>query len=235
MLGAFGFAAAALALAARDAFIGWDADQRGRQLHRVLGLSRFLIRPGAACRNLASKALSLALRRLPDVPAALRLPPPAGGNLCREACTRALRWPPPTGCRRERRARPLRGQRDRGAGETRWRATGAQLGVPAPEAPQALGAADKLAADVWAEHEFGGAPLGDVRLSQRLVKIVDQQAQAPTKSFPGAAQNDQAAVRGYYRLIDHPADSNILAPHRERTLQRMQGQAAVLCSRTART
>ncbi len=48
VLGAFGFAAAALALAARDAFIGWDADQRGRQLHRVLGLSRFLIRPGAA-------------------------------------------------------------------------------------------------------------------------------------------------------------------------------------------
>ena len=57
---------------------------------------------------------------------------------------------------------------------------------------------------------------------------------ATPKSFPGAAQNDQAAVRGYYRLIDQPADSevrpeNILAPHRERTLQRMQGQAAVLC------
>ena len=41
-------------------------------------------------------------------------------------------------------------------------------------------------------------------------------------------------MRGYYRLIDHPADSevtpeNILAPHRQRTLQRMQGQSAVLC------
>ena len=78
------------------------------------------------------------------------------------------------------------------------------------------------------------AQLGDVRLGKRLVKIVHKQAQAPTKSFPGAAQNDQAAVRGYYRLIDQAADSevrpeNILAPHRERTLQRMQGQAAVLC------
>ena len=35
-------------------------------------------------------------------------------------------------------------------------------------------------------------------------------------------------MRGYCRLIDQPADSavtpeNILAPHRERTLGRMQG------------
>ena len=66
VLGALGFAASALTLAARDAFIGWDADLRGRQLHRVVALSRFLIRPSVRCRNLASKALGLCLRRLPD-------------------------------------------------------------------------------------------------------------------------------------------------------------------------
>ena len=66
VLGALGFAASALTLAARDAFIGWDADLRSRQLHRVIALSRFLIRPSVACRNLASKALGLCLRRLPD-------------------------------------------------------------------------------------------------------------------------------------------------------------------------
>ena len=55
----------ALALAARDTFIGWDADLRSRQLHRVVALSRFLIRPGVRCQNLASKALGLCLRRLP--------------------------------------------------------------------------------------------------------------------------------------------------------------------------
>ena len=60
------------------------------------------------------------------------------------------------------------------------------------------------------------------------------QSEAPTKSFLGAAQQDRAAVKGHYRLIDQPADSqvtpeNILAPHRQRTLRRMQGQAAVLC------
>ena len=40
--------------------------RRCRQLHRVIGLSRFLIRPSVRCQNLASKALGLALRRLPD-------------------------------------------------------------------------------------------------------------------------------------------------------------------------
>ena len=63
-LGAPGFAASALALAARDEWIGWDAALRKRQLHRVVGLSRFLIRPSVRCRNLASTALGQCLRRL---------------------------------------------------------------------------------------------------------------------------------------------------------------------------
>ncbi len=87
---------------------------------------------------------------------------------------------------------------------------------------------------MWAQHEFGAAPLGDVRLSRRLVLSVRIQAEAPTKSFRGAAQKDLEAGRGYYRLIDLPADSavtpeNILARHGERTLGRMQGPEAVLC------
>ena len=44
----------------------------------------------------------------------------------------------------------------------------------------------------------------------------------------------RALVKGHYRLIDQPADSavtvdNILAPHRERTLRRMQAHDTVLC------
>ena len=242
VLGALGFAAAALALAARDAFIGWDADQRCRQLHRVTALSRFLIRPSVHCRNLASKALALALRRLPDDfqqrygYRPLLVETFVEKGLHKGTSLAASNW---------RRVGETAGRGRFAASGTavpvktvwlyplarEWRA---QLGVAEPPAPEALGPADNLAADVWAEHEFGGAPLGDVRLGKRLVKIVHKQAQAPTKSFPGAAQNDQAAVRGYYRLIDQAADSevrpeNILAPHRERTLQRMQGQAAVLC------
>ena len=65
-LGGFGFAAAALHLAARDAWIGWDDEQRRAYLHYVVGMSRFLLRPAVRCRNLASRALSLSLAALPD-------------------------------------------------------------------------------------------------------------------------------------------------------------------------
>ena len=64
-LGAAGVAASALQLAARDRWIGWDAARRRAHLHRVVGLSRFLIRPGVKCRNLASHVLGRVLRRLP--------------------------------------------------------------------------------------------------------------------------------------------------------------------------
>ena len=63
-LGGMGFAASALALAARDRWMGWEEGSRKRQLHRVVGMSRFLIREGVECRNLASKALGMVLRRL---------------------------------------------------------------------------------------------------------------------------------------------------------------------------
>jgi hypothetical protein len=65
-LGALGFAASALQLAARDAWIGWDPALRERHRHRVVGLNRFLLRPGVACRNLASCVYSGAIR--PPIP-----------------------------------------------------------------------------------------------------------------------------------------------------------------------
>ena len=45
-LGGIGIAASALHLAPRDRWIGWDAATRRAHLHRVVGLSRSLIRPG---------------------------------------------------------------------------------------------------------------------------------------------------------------------------------------------
>jgi hypothetical protein len=64
-LGGLGFGAAALQLAARDRWIGWTVPQRRAQLHRVVGLGRFLIRPSVRCHNLASRVLRLALAALP--------------------------------------------------------------------------------------------------------------------------------------------------------------------------
>ncbi len=108
------------------------------------------------------------------------------------------------------------------------------LGAAAPPPCAPLGPADGLALDEFAANELGQAPLGDVRLSKRLVQTAQMQAAAPMASIPAAAQGQRAAVKGHYRLIDQPDESavtpeNILAPHRQRTLRRLQAESVVLC------
>ncbi len=63
-LGCILFAAAAWALAPRDEWIGWDTLDRHFRLHLILNNSRFLIFPWVRVKNLASKALSLATKRI---------------------------------------------------------------------------------------------------------------------------------------------------------------------------
>lgn len=48
----------------REAWIGWDEALKWRRLHLVANNTRFLILPGAHIKNLASKVLSLNMRRL---------------------------------------------------------------------------------------------------------------------------------------------------------------------------
>ena len=66
LLAALGFSAAAWKVAPRDQFIGWDDEQRRRNLHRIVNNSRFLILPWVKVRNLASCILAAAAKRLGD-------------------------------------------------------------------------------------------------------------------------------------------------------------------------
>lgn len=242
-LGGLGFGAAALQLAPRDRWIGWTVPQRRAHLHRVVGLSRFLIRPSVRCRNLASRVLSLGLAQLPeDFAARYRYRPWlvetfVDTTQVAGTCFRAANW---------RRVGQTQGRgrqdRNRRAAETvkdiyvyplepGFRV---QLGLPADGGRGPLGPAEGLAGAAWAQQEFGGAPLGDRRLSRRLVQSAGAQAAQPGRAFSGVAKGDWPAVKGYYRLIDHPDASAvtpaaILRPHREQTLRRMQGQRMVLC------
>ena len=61
------FEAAARTLPARDEWIGWSAADRDRRLHLAVSNSRYLVMPWVRVDNLASKALSMALRRLPGL------------------------------------------------------------------------------------------------------------------------------------------------------------------------
>lgn len=59
-----GWGSAAFRCRARDQYIGWDDETREKRLHLVANNVRFLVLPTGRVRNLASKVLSLNLRRL---------------------------------------------------------------------------------------------------------------------------------------------------------------------------
>ena len=238
-LGALGFAASALHLHARDTWMGWSAEQRSAHLHRVVCLSRFLIRPAVRCRHLASHVLGRVLRRV-------------GADF--EARYHYRPWLVETFVEPEHDAASFKAANfvcvghsaGRGRGDAHharartvksvyiyeltphWRR---HLGVARVDAAPSLSPSEGLDSAQWAANELGGAPLGDKRLSARLVSSAALLASCPGH---GLSAHDRAAVKGYYRLVDHPAPSqvtpaHIVAPHRERTVQRMREHDTVLC------
>jgi hypothetical protein len=65
-LGCLQFSASAWSLKDRDKWIGWTKEDRKVRLHLILNNSRFLIFPWVHIRNLASKALSLAVKQIQE-------------------------------------------------------------------------------------------------------------------------------------------------------------------------
>lgn len=53
----------------------------------------------------------------------------------------------------------------------------------------------------WAMEEFGGARLGDGRLTKRLIKLATRYADKPTASIPGAC-GDWAETQAVYRFFE---------------------------------
>ena len=240
-LGAVGFAASARRLKARDTWMGWDDAHRCTHLHRVVGLCRFLIRPGVVCRNLASHVLGRVVRAVgEDFERVYGYRPWLLETFVDErehtgASWRAANWVRVgESCGRGRNDRTHARPETRKAVyvhelEPAWRE---RLALPAPGlAPLAPG--EGLDAGSWAANEFGGAALGDARLSARLVESAHHMALYPMRAITGATNGVRALVKGHYRLIDQPAESavtveHILAPHRERTLRRMGAESMVL-------
>ena len=64
VLALLGFGAAAWKTAPRDSYIGWDKATRKENLHLVVNNARFLILPWVRSKNLGSRILSLASKRL---------------------------------------------------------------------------------------------------------------------------------------------------------------------------
>jgi hypothetical protein len=242
-LGGFAFSAAALKLRERDQWIGWDTDQHRQHLQRILGMSRFLLRTSVHCHNLASTVLGMVLRQVDtDFETQYGYRPWLIESFVDTehflgTCYKATNWSAIGQTQG-------RGRQDRAhkaaksvktiyvyAIDAQWRA---KMGVAEPVGLQPLEIGQGLDADQWAAQEFGGAELGDSRLADRLVSSAQALGAMPGRTLSGVRQGDWAAVKGHYRMIDKPDDSAlnapaILAPHRQRTVQRMMAQPTVLC------
>ncbi len=142
---------------------GWDAASRR-------GVARFLIRRSVCVRYLASWAWR---RVVGDFAAAYGIRPVlaetfVAGQLLPGGRLALCRHRAPASWRNRRSAR--------------WRRTGT------PAWRRVLAPGDGL--DSAAENEFGAAPLGDARLTQRPVRSTEVQARSPTKTFFAARRRD---------------------------------------------
>lgn len=242
-LGGLAFSSAARRLEDRERWIGWDDATRGNFLHTVVGMSRFLIRPDVRCRNLASRILGLSMRQMPDDferrygfrP--LLVETFVDAESFSGTCYRAANWE----CIGRTKGRG-RQDRERNSDKTAkdiyvyplQRDFRSVLGLPPGSGLGPLGLVEGVDTETWAEQEFGGAPLGDRRLSKRLVLCARRSAEQPGRAFTGAGKGDWTEVKGYYRLIEKPDESavtpeNILLPHRKQTIRRIRDQNTVLC------
>src|ERR1700681_3173538 len=81
----------------------------------------------------------------------------------------------------------------------------------------------------WIEQEFSSCDLGDQRLENRFKKILGRISQAPSKSMSSAFRGF-AEVVACRRFLDNEAvsQSQLLAPHREASLERIKQYPTVL-------
>lgn len=243
LLGAIGFAPSALHLAAREDWIGWNRTQKRTYLDRVVNMGRFLIREKAACRNLASRVLSMVVSRLPaDFEKKYGFKPwllETFVDLSRYngACYQAANW--------------IRVGQTQGRGrQDRFNVADKSvkaiymyelepafrklMGLDRDAGKGVVPVGSEIDTENWAQKEFGNAELGDNRLTKRLVKLARAQSEKPGESWADIVNGNWSDTMGYYRFVEYP-DSDavnmdtILEPHRERTIRRMKACDTVLC------
>jgi hypothetical protein len=242
-LGAITFGSSALYLQDRDRWIGWHGEDLIKNRNYVVNMSRFLIRNCVRCKNLASHVLAMCVRRLPaDYQtrygyAPLVVETFVDTQSCAGSCYKAANW-------------QLAGQtKGRGRNDTntkygksvkdiylyplddRFRE---KMGLPEKQPPriEAISPAEGIQSEKWAEREFGGARLGDKRLTPRLVKIAGNKSRNPGASYLEAARGDRYDIKAYYNFIRSERETinfnAILSSHTERTRRRMKGNDCVL-------
>lgn len=240
IVGAFGFGPPAYHLACRDQWVGWSPVAREQNRHRVVGLSRFLIRSGLRVANLASQCYALVVRQMPlDWKQRYGVRPLLMETFVdREHHTglslSAANW------RRLGQSKG-RGRDDRQRAHAKsfkdvWvyefqsnsrkylQSSSAEVLAPRSVFSRSLN-------EDWVEEELSGADLGDRRLNHRLKEILKQRWARPAASYYRSFDQTHEA-KAAYRLLESPRPEitlqSLLKPHQEQTGRRMAAEAVVL-------
>ena len=235
-LGALAFSAAARQVECRDRWIGWTARQRRITRERVVCNSRFVIVPSVQVKNLASRVLSLACRRIgQDWEKAYGYRPVlvetyVDRRYFAGTCYKAANWSRlGTTCGRGRQDR--KHCADTGGKDVYVYPLCEDFRLalcPAPS-PAPLGAPAQQPGSDWAEQEFGAAKIGNELRTRRLVELARDFYARPQANIPQAC-GTRARTKAAYRFLAQNKVSmqEILAPHYERSAERASQEAVVL-------
>ena len=242
ILGAMGFGPAAFHLECRDGWIGWDRQAQEENRSVVIGLSRFLIRPGLRCANLASCCYGMILRRVAQdwhdrygvkpvlVETYVERSTQTGVSLS------AANWRRLGSSQGRGRSSPSVKVRPKTLKDV-WvfelcpkaREQLQQRRAAPPIVPRSIFQGPSAAS--WVEEELDGLQLGHVGLERRLAQMVAARWAHPLRSF-AASFPTAAAGKAAFRLIESPRSDlcfqALLAPHRQQTARRMAAESVVV-------
>ena len=256
ILGGAAFSSATPRLGPRDAWMGWSSDKREEFIDTVANMSRFLIREGVHCRNLASRALKMLLASAAaDFMTVYRIHlsvaetfvdserydgasyKAAGWELAGKTQGRGRMGPKtPADCEAPLSRKLLfmhpvdPGFRER-------------LGLPLPGAEPvpswvlkgAIPADDGLAGILeFFRKEFEECQLGDRRRNASAARAAGKAYERPAATVNGAAAGQRKNAKAMYRLYDSEAKEvtmeNLLAGHVQRTCRRMMAHKVVFAT-----
>ena len=229
ILGAFGFGPPAYHLECRDQWIGWSALARQQNRGKVLGLSRFLLRPGLRVPNLASQCYGLVLGQVArDWQERYGVKP----VLVETYVDRVRQHGVSLAASNWRRIGESKG---RGRDDRRRHKSKtpkdvwvyeldpqgrAQLQAQQVElfAPRSVFAPAQ--AQDWVEEQMAGLDLGDERLNRRARDMLANRWARPRNSFYRSFDSP-AQAKGAYQWVENPRGEinlvSLLAPHQLQT------------------
>lgn len=248
VVGAVGFGPSSFYLSCRDCWIGWDAQALEQNRHRVIGLARFLLRPGLRCANLASRSYRMVLSRVrtdwlerygvrPElVETYVDRSTYTGKSL---AAANWLRIGQSLGRGRTSASKKARPQSVKDVWVWQWekearpRLQERTLPVVVPRSIFSRGWQDH-----WVEEELDGLDLGHAKLDRRFARMLQDRWAHPDWSFYtsfGGAAGGKAAYAFIEKARAELRLENLLAPHFQNTRRRMAAEKVVVLAQDTMT